>query len=306
MKTYIGYSLDENLRWRAASGGVGSSILKYLFETKQIETAITFTFDSNSLRYIPKLIYSFDDYMPIGSIYQEIDLIQFIKNHLNDIHGGFACFSLPCQSRAIKYHLERTGHFCYIIGLTCSSQQSIEATEYLLKRIHIDRKDVTNIQYRGNGWPSGITIMLRSGEEKFVSNNFSIWTKIFHSRLFIMPRCFRCNDTLNLNADITLADPWLKDILSSETIGQTLIFENVCSDILIRACQRNYIQLQYINERTAVSSQQGTINRKEKYRNKLITRKILLFVNKNSIYKSVVKSIPFLFELHCKAQKIIE
>lgn len=190
--------------------------------------------------------------------------------------------------------------------MTCSSQQSIEATEYLLKRIHIDRKDVTNIQYRGNGWPSGITIMLRSGEEKFVSNNFSIWTKIFHSRLFIMPRCFRCNDTLNLNADITLADPWLKDILSSETIGQTLIFENVCSDILIRACQLNYIQLQYINERTAVSSQQGTINRKEKYRNKLITRKILLFVNKNSIYKSVVKSIPFLFELHCKAQKIIE
>ena len=80
----------------------------------------------------------------------------------------------------------------------------------------------------------------------------------------------------------------------------------MCSDILIRACQLNYIQLQYINERTAVSSQQGTINRKEKYRNKLITRKILLFVNKNSIYKSVVKSIPFLFELHCKAQKIIE
>ena len=67
MKTYIGYSLDENLRWRAASGGVGSSILKYLFETKQIETAITFPFDSNSLRYIPKLIYSIDEYMPIGT-----------------------------------------------------------------------------------------------------------------------------------------------------------------------------------------------------------------------------------------------
>ena len=210
MKTYIGYSLDENLRWRAASGGVGSSILKYLFETKQIETAITFTFDSNSLRYIPKLIYSFDDYMPIGSIYQEIDLIQFIKNHLNDIHGGFACFSLPCQSRAIKYHLERTGHFCYIIGLTCSSQQSIEATEYLLKRIHIDRKDVTNIQYRGNGWPSGMQIRLSNGETIYKDNYTNPWKLMHQSKLFRPKRCLMCKEDISYKADISLADPWLE------------------------------------------------------------------------------------------------
>ena len=226
MKTYIGYSTDERLRWHATSGGVGSAMLHYLFATKQVETAVSFYYDAATLQYMPKLIYSFEDYQPVGSIYHEIDLPKFVKSHLNDIKGGFACFCLPCQTKPIRHYVESAGHACFIIGLVCSSQQSFEATEYLLKRLHVQKNEVAHIQYRGKGWPSGVRILLKNGSEKFVPNGNSIWTQIFHSRLFVMPRCLRCKDTLNAHADVSIADPWLREYVDNETIGKTLIFVN--------------------------------------------------------------------------------
>ena len=226
MKAYIAYSTDKELRWRATSGGAGSALLQYLFATKRVGTAVSFYYDVASLQYLPKLIYSFEEYQPVGSIYHEIDLPKFIKSHLDEIKGGFACFALPCQTRAIRHYVECAGHACFIIGLTCSSQQSFEATEYLLKRLHVRKADVAHIQYRGNGWPSGVQIRLKDGSEKFVPNGNSLWTQIFHSRLFVMPRCLRCQDTLNERADVTIADPWLREYMDSERIGKTLMFVN--------------------------------------------------------------------------------
>lgn len=128
MKTYIGYSTDSNVRFNATSGGIGTSFLKWLFDKNIIETSISFVFNSNTLRYEPQIIHSFNDYRISGSIYQEIDLIGFIKSHLNEIKGVFACFALPCQTRAIRKILRSAGHKSIIIGLTCSSQQTIDAT----------------------------------------------------------------------------------------------------------------------------------------------------------------------------------
>ena len=154
MKSYIGYSTDPDIRFKATSGGVGTSLIKWLFYKGIIETSISFDFDSNSLRYVPKMIHSFSEYSICGSIYQEIDLIGFIKSHLDEISGTFACFTLPCQTRAVRTIIERAGHEAFIIGLTCSSQQTIDATKYLLKRVGISETDVNTLQYRGNGWPS--------------------------------------------------------------------------------------------------------------------------------------------------------
>lgn len=138
--SHIGCATDPDIRYKATSGGIGSAILKYLFESKIIQTSITFDYNNEDLQYIPRLIYRYEDYNVTGSIYQEIKLIQFIKQHIHEIRGGFACFVLPCQARAIRSILEKAGITNFIIGLTCSSQQNIEATYYFLKRIHIEKK----------------------------------------------------------------------------------------------------------------------------------------------------------------------
>lgn len=197
LKTFVGHALDPRLRRAATSGGVGSAVLQYLFSTGCVNTALSFDFDAQTIRYSPRLIYKFEDYRPTGSIYQDMDLIGFLRTHIAEINGTFACFCLPCQTASIRILLKEAGHDCVLLGLTCSSQQTLFATECLLRFLRIRKENVETLQYRGNGWPGGIRIGLKNGKSVFVKNNGSMWTDIFHSRLCIPKRCLYCQDTLN-------------------------------------------------------------------------------------------------------------
>lgn len=300
-ETYLGYSTNQQIRYKATSGGIGTSLLKYLFEHKLISSSISFEYNSESLQYYPTIIYNYNDYKISGSIYHEIDLVNFIRQNIKQIKGDFACFALPCQSKAIKTIIEKNGHHCYIIGLTCSSQQSIQATSFLLTKLHLKRSEIAHIQYRGNGWPSGIQISLKNNQVVFVPNNNSIWTRIFHSRIFIQNRCFKCQDTLNKNSDITLADPWLSNIMKVDTIGQTLIHCNTekGKQILLQAFSSSYIYISEFNKEFLILSQQSTLKRKESYKKhkKLTTlfRKII----HSPIYIFLIEKIPYIFNFHC-------
>ncbi len=308
VKTYIGHAMDENCRFNGAGGGVVSTLIKYLFDKHLISTAISFSFNEETLRYIPKFIYSFNEYETVGSIYHEIDLIRFIKQNTEKIHGTFACCSLPCQSKGIRSIVEAAGHHCFIIGLVCSSQQSFEATEFLLTRLHIRLSDVYKIRYRGGGWPGGIRITMKDKTEKFIPNGGSLWTQIFHSRLFVMPRCLYCSDTFNKDSDIAVADPWIKEYLETESIGKTLIFDTneKWTEILAVMALENYIDYFPVCENTAIFSQMGTIRRKEAYLKNGFLRRTLLKMNKSRRYKAVIRACPALFSIHCKVKNLLE
>lgn len=306
MKSYVGYSTDVNIRFKATSGGVGTSLIKWMFDKGVIGTSVSFDFDTMSLKYVPKMIHSFSEYTICGSIYQEIDLIGFIKSHIDEITGRFACFTLPCQTRAVRTIVEKTGHEAIIIGLTCSSQQTLDATKYLLKQIGVDENNVNCLQYRGNGWPSGIQIETKDGNQVFVPNNNSIWTKIFHSRLFIRSKCFMCQDTLNKYCDVTLADPWLREF-SEEKIGKTLVVCNTdVGNTLLRQCadEKNLI-LDDIDYSEVVKSQKGTILRKKSYLYASNISKYYKAVLKNKVYCNIMCT-SFFFKIHCKLKNLVE
>lgn len=308
MDSYIGYSTDPSIRFRATSGGVGSSYLKWLFDKGYIETSVSFEYNGDELMYEPKLIYSYDEYVPCGSIYHEIDLYGFVKKNLDAIKGGFACFALPCQTKAIRNLVNKSGHYTQIIGLTCSSQQTLDATKYLLKRSGVSEQDVKYLQYRGNGWPSGIQIEKNDGQKVFIPNNGSLWTQIFHSRLFVKPKCFKCQDTMNRFSDITLADPWLKEYVSVEKTGKSLVVENASGGgiSLLQQCHEDgYIILERIQHSKILESQIGTINRKKSYRNRsILSMDYYRFIH-SKIYRKLVLT-PFFFNLHCKLKARIE
>lgn len=307
MKSYIGYSNDNNLRVKGTSGGIGSTLIKYLFDKNIIKSSISFKYDSTTLQYQPYIIHSYEDYKIVGSIYHEINIISFIKKHMNEIKGDFACFCLPCQARAIRSILKRNNINSILIGLTCSSQQSIEATKYLLKREHINPDEVSLIQYRGNNWPSGIQITLKNGNKFFISNNNSIWTKIFHSRLFILPQCFKCSNTLNTFSDISLADPWLDNFIKEEKVGKTIIMLNneKGEDLFYKCVKEQYILVSKLDENLVLKSQQGTIERKLKYlHNKKITRIKKIWLS--PLYRKIVTANNLFFFLHIKLKSFIE
>jgi len=305
--TYLGYSLDKSLQYKATSGGVGSSLLRFLFEYNIIQSAISFNYNRQLLKYEPIIIYTYEDYDPQGSIYHEINLIRFIQSNIDKIRGTFACFSIPCQTKAIRRLLDSNNHNSIIIGLACSSQQTIEATQYLLKRLNVDSKEVFKIKYRGEGWPSGIKIKMLDEREFFIENNSSLWTDIFHSRLFVKRKCFFCQDTLNTNSDITLADPWLSYIINTERIGKSLVFINTVlgAEILKKAVKEQYLLLEFISVDEAIKSQIGTIERKKSYFHSRNLTEIMYTIFNNKFYRKLALN-KYLFHLHIKFKNRLE
>lgn len=308
IKSYIGYSNNPEIRFKATSGGIGSTVLKYLFDNNIINTSVSFKYDRKTLEYKPYLIYRYDDYEITGSIYHEINLIKFIKDNIKKIKGKFACFVLPCQAQAIRILLQKQGIDSFLIGLTCSSQQSIDATYYLLKRLNIKRTNVNKIQYRGNGWPSGIQIHLKNNKNIFVPNNNSLWTDIFHSRLFIQKRCFGCNNTLNIYSDISLADPWLQEYINEEKKGQTIL---ICNskygyELICQIIDSNAIILKELDESLVIKSQNATIQRKNGYKKNNKWVYLLKKMHDSNLYKKLVLNNGFFLKLHNKLKKKIE
>lgn len=309
MNCYIGYSTDPQIRYKATSGGVGSAIVKYLLDNGKCDYALSFDWDKKNLCFTPKLISDFSQYNICGSIYQEMNLIACIKKLLPEQVEGrrIVLFSLPCQTRALRTISESVGFETLIIGLTCSSQQSKEATSYLLQRIGIREKNVSFLRYRGNGWPSGIQIETTDGKHHFVKNNGSIWTEIFHSRLFIQPRCYSCKNTLNDYADIALADPWLKEYIERERIGQTLFtsFTPKGNCVIEECAKAGYIEFKQVDRDLLYQSQKITMIRKNAYSTNPKLRNWIRRVFLSTGYKRLAKK-ELLFKLHCKLKDRIE
>ena len=297
----LAYSNDSEVRQRATSGGIGSALVNRLFVQGRIKSAISFEYDETLLKYRPCIVASAEDYVVSGSIYHEINLYAYIREHIEEIKSPFLCFALPCQINPIKTLLDKKGIESYIVELTCSSQQTFEATEYLLKRVGISKSDVSSIRYRGEGWPGGVCITLKDGEAIRIPNNNSVWMRIFHSHLFVMPRCFFCQADRETASDIKLADPWGIDSPALEKLGRT--FCHVKSErmaaVLNEMVHEGLISFECRSEKEFVQSQYGTIVRKNYNMRHPRLTKIMKSVLHNNVYRKSVLSLPFLFGMHC-------
>ncbi len=222
INTYIGHATDEDIRFHASSGGITTAAIKYLFESGSVQTGLAFTFDVSSCRFVPKLINSFCEYELCGSIYQDIDLITYIKENIAKIKGAFLITCAPCQVRPIRSVLKRNNIESFIISYVCSGQTTIEGIYKYYELLKIKREDVVGMRYRGKGWPSGIEITKKNGEIIKHPNYTEPWKTLHQSHFYRPRRCFFCQQVYSADADFAVADPWLKEYIEADNIGHTI------------------------------------------------------------------------------------
>lgn len=223
---YIGHANDVEYRHKASSGGIGTILQKYLLSTGQYGTSVTFQFISEKCMYEPVLIHSAEEVNICGSIYQDIDIVRFVREHLGEICDGIVVSCPPCQVSAIRNMLKKAEIPCFIISFCCSGQTTIEGTWKYYELLGINKEDVANMQYRGNGWPSGIQIWLKDGTKIFHENYTEPWKTLHASKFYQPKRCFYCVFDTSRTADVSLADPWLEDYMRFDKEGNTLFLIN--------------------------------------------------------------------------------
>ena len=308
MYYYIGYSKESELRYKASSGGVGSAIIKYLLSTGEYGTSMTFVFCKNEYKYVPKLIYNFSDYNNCGSVYQDVNVISFIRDNISNIKNGIVVTCMPCQVKAIRSILAKNGVKYFIISLCCSGQTTIEGTWYYYKLLGISKENVKCIQYRGNGWPSGIQIELYNGDI-IKRNNYSYpWTIIYQSLLFRPKRCLNCTEKTSNAADISLADPWLKEFMENDSKGNSVVICNDDGNSLIKEMEENeLLTVTEVDENKYIESQLGTIQyKRESIKNKRFNRLVGKMGIDGSFYKRIMTSSVLFLKIHIRLLGILK
>lgn len=223
---YIGHSTNFEERMKASSGGIGSAITRYLLSKTEFKTSITLFYDSKKCSYQPKLIFSPNEINVCGSVYQDIDIATFLRKNIEKVKSGIVLTCPPCQVSIIRKLLSEKKIPHFIMSFCCSGQTTIEGTWCYYRFIGIDKTQIVNMQYRGNGWPSGIQIKLRNGKTVFYKNYTNPWKLINQSLLFRPKRCLFCKRDTGYNADISLADPWLNEYKLNDKVGNTLFIVN--------------------------------------------------------------------------------
>lgn len=305
---YIGHAVDQEIRYHASSGGVGTAVIKYLLSLPEYKTSVTFHFDEENCRYIPKLVYKVSDINICGSIYQDIDLINFMRQHLNEIKGGIVMTCLPCQVNAIRALLNKNNITNFIISFVCSGQTTLEGTYCYYRFLGIKKENVRKMQYRGNGWPSGIQILLKDGTKIYRENHSEPWSLIHRSSLFRPKKCFFCKKDTSYNSDISLADPWLDEYISHDKVGNTMFLVNTKfgQQILSNMLVNNIIVFQRSSCDLYIKAQWPNVRKKIYVCNKQKFLRMEQKFAENRIYRHIFSMTPFNMKMHLFFMRVLD
>lgn len=259
---YLGHSTDINIRWNAASGGVITSILAFCFKKHLIDCAIVASSNTeNPLISQAIVATSIEEILQsCGSRYAPIAINVAIKQALN-LGKKIAVVGLPCHIRSLKKAglllPELKNKLVLSLGMFCSHNVSLKAVDFVLLHRKIRKNNVSEFDYRGKGWPSGIRIKAKHGRTAYISNSNSVWTKLFSSFIYAPSYCLSCTDQTNELADISFGDAWIPEVVKHDRIGRTICLARteIGSSVLQQATQDKAIKLIEIEPEKVIKSQ---------------------------------------------------
>lgn len=104
-----------------------------------------------------------------------------------------------------------------------------------------------------------------------------------------------------------LADPWLKEYVKREKVGQTLFASRteVGENVIREGLNEGYIEAPKVSNNKFYESQVGTIIRKQAYRRHPRISSLMERIYNSQQYKRIIAN-RLLFKLHCKFRARIE
>lgn len=223
---YVGHAEDYDIRFNSASGGLVTALLIFALEQGVIDGAlVTNMSQENPLEPQPFIARTKGGIIAAArSKYCPVPANIALKEILRQ-NGKFAVVGLPCHIQGIRkgeqVSAELTERIVLHFGLVCHHAPTFLATEYLFRSLGIPKEQVTQIRYRGDGWPGRMTIAGK-GSTKTLPLFSELYQGGLFQRFFYPLRCTTCLDKVSQLADISFMDAWLPE-LSEHRIGESLI-----------------------------------------------------------------------------------
>lgn len=268
IKCYVGHSTDENIRYESSSGGLATELAAFALESKMVDGVLVTKMNSEApLEPIVFVAHRREELIEASkSKYCPVPLNASLQEMVR-CHEKLAIIGLPCHIHGLEKAKSVVGELrsriVLSIGLFCSHTITFNGTEFLLEKFGIRKDEVTNLSYRGKGWPPRMTIELKGGGKVEVPS-IAYWGPFF-SNFFIPMRCTTCPDFANELADISVGDAWLPKFLSRNQ-GESIVVtrSRKGQNLLLEAIARNRVNVESISYNDVIESSKGSIYYKKK------------------------------------------
>lgn len=241
-----GYSMNDEMRINASSGGLTTELLCYLINNKYVDYVTCVT--SRTSKHLPEQILTNDINVIQKSRTSKYCPIQWnnIITQIENVNGTVAVVALPCQINSIKKYFSKKKHnIKFFISLLCNHTPSLNATSFLAKAID-KRSSIKSVIYRGNGFPGYMTLNLNIDKDLTVREYRLPYRQTWASGFglyFKNRRCSICNDPFSKNADIVMGDSYFLQDVDNKGTTFCIIRNQDIKNILNKMKEESLIDL---------------------------------------------------------------
>ncbi|EHH01587.1 Coenzyme F420 hydrogenase/dehydrogenase, beta subunit C-terminal domain [Paraprevotella clara] len=268
LKTYVGHSTNEDLRYHAATGGMVTQFLTYLLEKKLIDGAVVVGYsEENPFEAKPFIAKNAEEiHDSKSSKYVVTSMDKVVTEILNTDLKRLAMVGLPCHIQGMRKLAEKNrlihDKIAVFAAIYCSVNKTRHSLDYYLYRYKVNKNDVGKFSFRDDGCMGFMKFTDKNGNTIKKVPYMSYWFGT-HS-FFANSRCSLCIDQLGELADISFGDIHIKPYSNDQIGTNSIITRSSYWDKLLQECHKEgYIMLDEISAQTLVSSQTYTISFKK-------------------------------------------
>ena len=259
---YAGYSMQNDLRCAAASGGLITTLLLYAMDKGIINGALVTRMKKDKpLEPEPFIARTREEILSAaGSIYCPVPANVALKQIIDTGETErFAVVGLPCHIQGIR-KLEKANpllkdRIVLHLGIFCSHCDTFKSTDYLVKKYKVSKAAISSITYRGTGWPGYLKFEMK--DKTTIRIPYGDYIHHHALRYFIPRFCLFCCDAVCQLSDLTFMDAWLPEIKARDKMGTSFMISRSTrgQELVEAALQKGIITLQTTDRGSIIRSQ---------------------------------------------------
>lgn len=227
LELWEGHASDPELRYGGSSGGAASALSLHMIEAGA--HGVLHAAARADAPLLNETVFSRtrDELLErTGSRYAPASPADGL-GHIEAAPAPSVFIGKPCDvagaANAARVRPALADKLALTIAVFCAGTPTTEGTLEMVRDMGFDRpEDVASLRYRGNGWPGEATAVgVKDGHEHTASLSYSdSWGAILQRHR--QWRCHLCLDHTGEFADVSVGDPWYRDIAEGE-VGRSLV-----------------------------------------------------------------------------------
>ncbi len=286
---HTGYSLDGDIRYHSASGGMVSQFLIYLLEKNIIDGAVVTGYGEDHVTPMSYIARTPEEVICARSSKYCPVALNKVGNEIARSEGKYVVVGTPCHIQGFRKRAAIDGRFrervAGYFSIYCSSGRTFNGQDYLFKHYGVKKREIKYFAYRDEGCLGKLTILYGGVGGEFPSpratkvstrcreseslKKISIPYTSYYGpmlRSFFKPhRCLTCIDHYGELADVCFGDihiaPYDKDEVGvSSWITRNKYWETQ----FVNAAKEGYIKMEDVSAKVLNDSQAAMLYPKKR------------------------------------------